>query len=90
MIKWGRAQFLGLISYKLKFKDGKELKVDFNYYPFPRINIGKKFKNLFIDSIYDIAVNKIHTVFMKPRIRDFVDLYFIFKKESNYSLDKLI
>src|SRR3989344_5335581 len=60
-----RSQFLGLFSYILVYKDGEELKVDFNYYPFPRINKGKKYKNLEIDSLYDIAVNKVHTIFMQ-------------------------
>lgn len=84
-----RSQFLGLISYLLTFKDKESLKVDFNYYPFPRIEKGMKYKNLEIDSIYDIAVNKVHTLFMKPRGRDYVDLYFIMQS-YNYSLDKLI
>ena len=73
----------------LIFEDGDELKIDFNYYPFLRIDKGIKFKNLEVDSIYDIAANKLHTLFMKPRARDYVDLYFIMKRES-YSLEKLI
>jgi len=56
------SQFLGLVSFILVFQDGETLKVDFNYYPFPRINKGKKYKNLDIDSLYDIAVNKVHTL----------------------------
>ncbi|MBI2330550.1 nucleotidyl transferase AbiEii/AbiGii toxin family protein [Candidatus Daviesbacteria bacterium] len=84
-----RSQFLGLFSYTLVFKDNQELKVDFNYYPFPRIQKGTKYKNLEVDSVYDIAANKVHTIFMKPRSRDYLDLYFIMKK-YNYSLDKLI
>ncbi len=84
-----RSQFLGLFSHFLIFNDGEKLKVDFNYYPFPRIAKGKKFKSLEIDSLYDIATNKLHTIFMKPRSRDYVDLYFILK-ENRYLLDKLI
>jgi len=84
-----KSQFLGLVSYFLIFKDGEKLKVDFNYYPFPRINKGKKFRNLDVDSIYDIAVNKIQTMFTRTRSRDFVDLYFIMQS-FNYSLDQLI
>lgn len=84
-----RSQFLGLISYQLVFKDKQELKVDFNYYPFPRIEKGIKYKNLEVDSVYDIAVNKLHTLFMKPRNRDYVDLYFIMAK-FKYPLQKLI
>lgn len=84
------SQFLGIVSYLLIFEDRETLKVDFNYYPFPRINKGKKYKNLDIDSLYDIAVNKVHTLFMKPRSRDYVDLYCIMITEKDYTLDKLI
>lgn len=84
------SQFLGLVSFILVFQDGETLKVDFNYYPFPRINKGKKYKNLDIDSLYDIAVNKVHTLFMKPRARDYIDLYSIMTTQKDYTLDKLI
>lgn len=47
------------------------------------------FKNLQIASIYDIAVDKLHTLFMKPRARDYLDLYFILK-EKNHPLKRLI
>lgn len=89
IIKIGRTQFLGLFSFLLYFKDGEELKIDFNFYPFPRIDKGLKFKNLEVDSLYDIAVNKVHTLFMRAKSRDYVDLYFILK-QSDYSLEKLI
>lgn len=85
-----RSQFLGLISYGLIFKDASILKVDFNYYPFPRINIGKKYKNIDVDSLYDIAVNKAHTLFMRPRARDYIDLYCIMITQKDYSLERLI
>lgn len=89
VVKIKKSQFLGLVSYKLAFKSGNELKVDFNFYPFPRIAKGQKYKNLEIDSIYDIATNKVHTIFMKPRPRDYIDLYFILTK-FRYDLAKLI
>ncbi len=84
-----KSQFLGLVSYILVFGDGEKLKVDFNYYPFLRIEKGKKYHNLEVDSIYDIAVNKVHTMFMRLRSRDFVDVYFIMKT-AGYMLDQLI
>ena len=89
IIKLKGTQTLGLVSFKLIYNDGKELKVDLNYYPFPRIEIGTKYKNLGIDSIYDIAANKIHTIFMKPRLRDYIDIYFILSKEK-YNFNDLI
>lgn len=84
-----RSQMMGLVSYILIFNDRQELKVDFNYYPFPRIEKGVKFKNLEVDSVYDIAANKLHTIFMQPRSRDYLDLYLIMQKYG-YSLNKLI
>lgn len=89
VVKIKKSLFLGLVSYLLVFKSGGTLKVDFNYYPFPRIDKGLKYKNLTIDSIYDIATNKVHTMFMRSRIRDYIDLYFIMKK-YDYDLEKLI
>lgn len=80
--------FLGLESFKIKYKN-YVFKVDFNYYPFPRINKGKKWKNIEIDSLLDIAVNKVQTIYTKPRARDFVDLFLIFKAEK-FNFDYLI
>lgn len=84
-----RSQFMGLFSYTLVYEDEKELKVDFNYYPFPQIKEGSRFKQLAVDSVYDIAVNKLQTIFTKPRSRDYLDLYFIMRK-YNYPLNTLI
>lgn len=39
-----RSQFLGLFTYFLIYRNKKSLKVDFNYYPFPRIEKGKIYK----------------------------------------------
>ncbi len=82
-------QFLGLHSFQLFFPNREILKIDFNYYPFPRIQKGIKYKNIEVDSIYDIAVNKVHTIFMQPRARDFIDIYFIIK-EKKYDFDDLL
>ena len=84
-----RTVFMGLFSYTLIFRDNSKLKVDFNYYPFPRIEKGTKYGNLSIDSLRDIAANKVHTLFVKPRDRDYLDLYFIMKN-SDFELKKLI
>ncbi|MBT9164735.1 MAG: hypothetical protein DDT23_00740 [candidate division WS2 bacterium] len=59
-----------------------EIKTEFTYYPFPRIEQKKKIGNLHIDSLIDIAVNKVFTIYQKPRSRDYIDLYCIIKRES--------
>ena len=84
-----KQQILGLYTYKLQYQDNDFLKVDFSYYPFGKIEKGKNFGNLEISSVYDIAVNKIHTIAMRTNARDFVDLYFIFKETEYHDLKRI-
>lgn len=59
-------------------KKGKLLvKVDFNYYPFKRIQPGKIIQRLMIDSLVDIAINKLMTINQRTEVKDFVDLYYL-------------
>ena len=82
-------QFLGLHSFQLYFSEKDILKIDFNYYPFPRIEKGIRYEQLEVDSILDIAVNKVHTIAMKPRARDFIDIYLIVR-EKGYDIYDLL
>lgn len=66
------------------------IKTEFTYFPFPRIEQKKKAGKLEIDSLLDIAVNKLFTIYQKPRLRDFIDLYCILQKETGWSIDDLI
>lgn len=62
---------------------GKDVvKTEFSYYPFAQVEKGLKMDGLKIDSLLDIAVNKVFTIYQKPRSRDFVDLYLIMKKDG--------
>ena len=81
--------FLGLHTFFFWFPNNDKLKVDFNYYPFPRIEKGLKSGEITIDSAYDIAVNKVHTISMQPRARDFIDIYFLIR-EKGYSMEDLL
>ena len=81
--------FLGLHTFFFWFPNNDKLKVDFNYYPFPRIEKGLKSDEIIIDSAYDIAVNKVHTISMQPRARDFIDIYFLVR-EKGYSMEDLL
>ncbi len=74
----------------LDLADGDKIKMEFTYFPFVRIIKKQKIGDLYIDSILDIAVNKVFTIYQKPRSRDFIDLYFILKKDKELSLNDLI
>ncbi len=78
----------GFHFYSLAFDKGESLKIDFSYFPSNRIERGIIWKGLYIDSLYDIAVNKFQTITSFPRAKDYVDLYFILK-ENRWKVDKL-
>lgn len=65
------------------------IKTEFTYFPFPRIKTTIKKNGMAIDSVLDIAVNKVFTIYQKVRARDFIDLYFIVKKYK-FNLEDLI
>ena len=65
------------------------IKTEFTYYPFSPIEKGMKIKDLQIDSLFDIAINKVFTIYQKVRSRDFIDLYLIIKK-TGWEMDDLI
>lgn len=58
------------------------LKLEFTYFPFKQIDNSKVVSGLSIDSLQDIAVNKLFTIYQNPRSRDFIDLYFILEQEK--------
>ena len=64
------------------------IKIEFNYFPFETLERGKKTNKLKIDSLLDITVNKLHAILTRAVARDFIDFYFIQKKE-NYPLELL-
>ena len=72
----------------LYFPQNYILKTEFTHFPFPQIEKGTIRGGIRIDSLLDIAVNKLFTIYQKPRIRDFIDLYFIVK-EKDWSLEEL-
>ena len=65
------------------------IKTEFTYFPFPRIEKKIKRNKLFVDSLEDIAVNKLFTIYQKPRSRDFIDLYLIMKK-TGWKINDLV
>ena len=73
--------------YNLAFPDGVKLKVDFGYYPYRRVEkSGRRVGKMEVDSLVDIAVNKLSTITQRAEVKDFVDLYFLLKKFTFWDL----
>ena len=67
-------------------KDKLLIKIDFVYHPYKRLEKGPAIKGFPVDSLLDIAANKLLTVNQRNEIKDFVDLYFLLKKFTVWDL----
>lgn len=65
------------------------LKTEFTFFPFPQIERPKINGGVKVDSLVDIATNKLFTIYQSPRTRDFIDLYMICKAER-FTMPELI
>jgi len=74
--------------YFLRFDDDYVLKLEFTYYPFQQVEQPKKVDGLLVDSVIDIATNKLFTIAQKSRGRDYFDLYSIIQKYA-FSIEDL-
>ncbi|MBI2597109.1 nucleotidyl transferase AbiEii/AbiGii toxin family protein [Candidatus Daviesbacteria bacterium] len=72
--------------FLLQFEDKEQLKVDFGYYPYKRLRPGQAIDCVEIDSLFDIAVNKLQTIHQRENVKDFVDLYFLLKDFTVWDL----
>ncbi len=59
-----------------------ELKVEFTSYPFPALRPRTRHNNMFIDSLEDLAANKMMALMDRIEPKDFVDLYFLLHEED--------
>jgi predicted nucleotidyltransferase component of viral defense system len=71
-------------------KEVAKYKIDFGQYPFSTINPLKKIDDLLVEDLYDIAVDKAHTISVRPRLRDFIDLFLILRNNKSWSLEELL
>jgi len=82
-----KSQFKEVVSiFYLTFKNKQELKVDFGYYPYERVEKVNTIDGVSIDSMMDIAVNKLMTIHQRSSEKDFVDLYFLLKHYTIWDL----
>jgi len=63
--------------FDMNFKDGENFKVDFGFYPYIQVEKGLISDGIVVDSLRDIATNKLSVINQRIDIKDFVDLYII-------------
>ncbi|MEK7521359.1 MAG: nucleotidyl transferase AbiEii/AbiGii toxin family protein [Patescibacteria group bacterium] len=82
-----QSEFLDpLFRCQAAFKNGEKIKIDFSYYPYKLLDERTRFHLLEVDSLMDIAVNKLMTITQRHEVKDFVDLYFLLQKFSVWDL----
>ncbi len=66
-----------------------KLRLEFVQYEHPKIKARKKWKGILIDSLDDIAANKLMSLFDRNDPKDLFDLYFLLTRKK-YTIKKLI
>lgn len=80
----------GLYTFFFYPKDEvAKYKIDFGQYLFGLIESPKVIDGLRVESLYDIAVDKAHTISVRPRLRDFIDLFLILQSKQNWQFGEL-
>lgn len=65
------------------------LKVEFTFFPFPRLEKSSSVHGIAVDSLIDIAVNKLLTIYQRTQARDYIDVYWICQKKK-YPISDLV
>ncbi len=66
--------------FLLRYPRAKLMKVEFTTYPFPRCEEGPVVDGIRIESLRDILANKLMALSDRRDPKDYVDLYFLFKR----------
>lgn len=66
----------------------RELKVEFTHYPFPALNPRVRQGGTAVDSLEDLAANKMMALMDRIEPKDFVDIYFLLR-EGGMTLDRI-
>lgn len=74
------------LRYDLAFPKNELLKIDFVFYDFKHLEPVAILDGLAVDSIGDIAVNKLLALSQRTASKDFVDLYFLLKRYTVWDL----
>ena len=66
--------------FEFLLTDREKLRLEFVYFEHPNLKPRKKWQDLIVDSLEDIAANKVMALFDLADPKDLVDIYFILKK----------
>jgi len=72
--------------FNLTFPSKQVVKIDFARYPYKRVERNRIIDGIQVDSVMDIAINKLLTVEQRSEVKDFVDLYFLLQQFTIWDL----
>lgn len=70
-------------------KNREELRLEFVYYDHPKLKPRKKWQGIYVDSLDDIAANKLMAFFDRNDPKDLIDIYFILTK-GGWRINRLL
>jgi predicted nucleotidyltransferase component of viral defense system len=76
--------------FLLRHANGRMVRVEFTYYPFPRSEEGLLIEGVHIDSLKDILVNKLVALTDRRDPKDYVDLYVALKSRPDLDIAQLV
>lgn len=72
--------------FNLTFPNKQIVKIDFAFYPHQQIAKNQIINGVSVDSITDIATNKLLAIQQRNEVKDFVDLYFLLEQFTVWDL----
>lgn len=72
--------------FNLTLPNKQTVKIDFAFYPYKQVKEQQVIEGIKVDSLTDIAINKLLTVEQRSEVKDFVDLYFLLEFFSIWDL----
>lgn len=76
-------------QYVFELGDDNEQKLEFVYYPFPKLQKPKEVDKVKVESLFDIAVAKTLSAYQRNEIKDVYDL-FIILRDKYFSFNQLV
>ncbi|MCX6812466.1 MAG: nucleotidyl transferase AbiEii/AbiGii toxin family protein [Candidatus Berkelbacteria bacterium] len=76
-------------QYVFELSDSDQLKLEFVYYPFPKIGKVMEVSGFKVESLLDIAISKTLLAYQRSEVKDAFDL-FIILQDKKFTFEKLI